>query len=116
MSRLLCPMIDARRMEVYTALFDESNMLIQPTHAKIIDSTFLCEYLEKQKIFFFGNGSAKCSLVITHTNAIFVEDFLNSASFMAQLSETKFKNTDFDTPAYFDPFYLKNTYLPSTDS
>src|SRR5690349_122201 len=68
-SSLLCPMIDARRMEVYTALFNSTMDLIEPVQARVIDASSYSEVLERSKVLFFGNGSDKCKEVISHANA-----------------------------------------------
>ena len=105
---LFCPMIDARRMEVYTALYDLAGTEIKPVSAEIITSGFLAEYINKQPVLFFGNGAAKCVNVLQHENAVFEGPAATSARFMAQLSEQKFVAQQFEDVAYFEPFYLKN--------
>lgn len=109
---LLCPMIDARRMEVYTALYDNSLKLITAPSAMIINSQSFHSHLESYKILFFGNGSHKVKDVITHENAFFGE--LNqTAREMVALSEEKFKKNDFADIAYSEPLYLKDFYSSS---
>lgn len=104
---LLCPMLDARRMEVYTALFStKMNELISST-PQIIDEHFLQEELETHQILFFGDGAAKCKPLITHPNASFIDDQVPLAQYMSILAEEKFRNKDFEDTAYFEPFYLK---------
>ncbi len=105
---LFCPMIDARRMEVYTALFSAQGEKMEPVSAKIIDENSFAEYLEHHSVLFFGNGAKKCKNAITHPNAVFGEPQKASARFMTRLSENKFKAGDFEDLAYFEPFYLKN--------
>lgn len=105
---LFCPMIDARRMEVYTALYDLQGNEIKPVSAEIITESFLSEELEKQPILFFGNGASKCKNTLKHKNAVFEGPAATSAAFMAQLSEQKFAAQLFEDVAYFEPFYLKN--------
>ena len=104
---LFCPMIDARRMEVYTALFDENLQNILPTEAKIIDENFLKNELEKSKIVFCGNGSAKCKEIIKHKNAIFFDDIFPLSINMIADAEKKFAEKNFEDTAYFEPFYAK---------
>jgi len=105
---LFCPMIDARRMEVYTALYNGYGEEIRPVSAEIIDSDFLSELLENHKILFLGNGAKKCKNIIKHINAHFEGPITTSALFMQSISEEKFKNNEFENVAYFEPFYLKN--------
>ncbi|WP_165044075.1 tRNA (adenosine(37)-N6)-threonylcarbamoyltransferase complex dimerization subunit type 1 TsaB [Dysgonomonas sp. ZJ709] len=104
---LLCPMIDARRMEVYDALFDSQLMLIRDVEADIIDETSFIEILKDQRIAFFGNGSAKCKEAIQSPNAIFIENVYPSAIDMVDLAEDAFAKKEFVDSAYFEPFYLK---------
>lgn len=106
---LLCPMIDARRMEVYTALFDQDLKQIEPTSAKIIDAESFKTILDQHKIIFFGDGAAKCSTVLSqYSNAVFIDDFFNEAVDMTTLSAEKFLLQQFEDVAYFEPFYLKD--------
>ncbi len=106
---LLCPMIDARRMEVYTALFDQNLKQIEPTAAKIIDAESFKTVLDQHKIMFFGDGAAKCAAVLgQHPNAVFIDDFLNEATDMTTLAAKKFRLQQFEDVAYFEPFYLKD--------
>ncbi|MBN2175508.1 MAG: tRNA (adenosine(37)-N6)-threonylcarbamoyltransferase complex dimerization subunit type 1 TsaB [Bacteroidales bacterium] len=103
-----CPMIDARRMEVYSAVYDHNLTRIRETKAEIIDENSFSEYLFSNKIIFFGNGAAKCKNVLSHSNALFVEDFEPSAIFMKPFAEEKFLEKHFEDVAYFEPFYLKD--------
>jgi tRNA threonylcarbamoyladenosine biosynthesis protein TsaB len=105
---LFCPMIDARRMEVYTALYNSKGEEIKPISAEIIEDNFLYEFMSKSKILFFGNGAEKCKKIITHSNAIFEGPEKTSAQFMQTLSEQKYNKKEFENVAYFEPFYLKN--------
>ena len=105
---LFCPMIDARRMEVYTALYNSSGEEIKPVSAEIIDENFLSEKFENHKILFLGNGAEKCKSLIKHKNAFFVGPMKTSAQFMQAISEEKFDKEEFEDVAYFEPFYLKN--------
>ena len=105
---LLCPMIDARRMEVYTALFDQTGNKIEPTSAKIIDEHSFYEQLQSNKILFFGDGADKCQNVLTHPNAQFLPGFLNSANHLTTMAAEKFAKKDFEDVAYFEPYYLKD--------
>lgn len=105
---LFCPMIDARRMEVFTALYDGKGQPIKPVSAEIIESGFLSDILEKQPVLFFGNGAGKCKEKIQHPNACFAGPEKTSAQFMQKISEHKYNNREFENVAYFEPFYLKN--------
>lgn len=104
---LLCPMIDARRMEVYAALYDRSLQVIRETAADIVDEDTYLEYLEKQPVYFFGNGSGKCREKITHPNAHFIENIRPLAKMMFPLAEKAIAENDFKDVAYFEPYYLK---------
>jgi len=103
-----CPMIDARRMEVYTSLYDLAGNEIRPVSAEIITPGFLSEILEKHQVLFFGNGAAKCEHLLPHENAIFAGPSATSAEFMTHLSNQKYVAQQFEDVAYFEPFYLKN--------
>ncbi|WP_346862535.1 tRNA (adenosine(37)-N6)-threonylcarbamoyltransferase complex dimerization subunit type 1 TsaB [uncultured Draconibacterium sp.] len=105
---LFCPMIDARRMEVYTALFAENGEQILPVTAEIIDENSFADFLKDKKILFFGNGAEKCKEKITHKNALFAGPLQTSARFMQNLSEMKYNKNEFEDVAYFEPFYLKD--------
>lgn len=105
---LLVPMIDARRMEVYSAIYDRSLKEIRSIRADIIEADTFQEYLDQRPIVFFGNGSTKCKTVINHPNAIFIDNIHPLASNVAPLAEQKFRREDFASTAYFEPFYLKD--------
>jgi len=105
---LFCPLIDARRMEVYTSLYNFQGEELRPVSAEIIDEQFLSDLLENNKILFFGNGAEKCKSKIKHKNAFFQGPMITSAQFMHSISEKKFENKEFENVAYFEPFYLKN--------
>ncbi|MGQ8337064.1 tRNA (adenosine(37)-N6)-threonylcarbamoyltransferase complex dimerization subunit type 1 TsaB [Sunxiuqinia sp. A32] len=107
-SLLFCPMIDARRMEVYNAIYDKDGDEHKNVSAEIIDENSFRELLTKNKLIFFGNGSEKCKKHINHENAIFVPGIQTSAQFMFTLSHKAFENNDFEDLAYFEPFYLKD--------
>jgi tRNA threonylcarbamoyladenosine biosynthesis protein TsaB len=107
-SGLICPMIDARRMEVYTSIFDPSLNILAPTEAKIIDETSFADFLLQQQITFLGDGAAKCAAVLTHQNAKFDEANFNSATYMSKLASEAFDKNKFEDVAYFEPFYLKD--------
>ncbi len=102
----LCPMLDARRMEVYCALYSKSQT--SPVVAKIIDQDSFSEELAQGPILFFGDGADKCQDVLTHINANFELGVYPSATNMIPLAYDKFQNQDFEDVAYFEPFYLKD--------
>jgi len=104
---LLCPMLDARRMEVYCLLADINGQIIEETQAKIIDDASFLNYLETSKISFFGNGAEKCKSVITSENAIFIEGIKPSAINIGKLAHIKYAEADFADLASFEPEYLK---------
>ena len=99
--------LDARRMEVYSAVFDTNHQCIHPTTAKILDAESYADLLEKHTVFFVGNGAAKTQDLIDHPNAHF-DDQLPSSKEMCALSYQKYKAEDFEDLAYFEPFYLKD--------
>ncbi|MBL4586873.1 MAG: tRNA (adenosine(37)-N6)-threonylcarbamoyltransferase complex dimerization subunit type 1 TsaB [Flavobacteriales bacterium] len=107
-TELLCPMIDARRMEVYTALFSTSLKEEKPVSADIIDEQSFASELEKGKVVFFGDGAAKCQEVIQHPNAVFLENFKPSARGMISIAEQKLAQNELEDVAYFEPYYLKD--------
>ncbi len=104
---LLCPMIDARRMEVYCALYDRALNEVVPTQALVIDSDSFKEYLDKQPIYFMGNGADKCVETIQHPNAHFIKNIVPRAKNMIPLAEMAMAKEQFEDVAYFEPFYLK---------
>ncbi len=105
---LLCPMIDARRMEVYTAVYNHLNQTVEETQAKIISPSSYDKYLDGKKILFFGTGADKCATIIKSKNALFIENFNTSARYMIRLSEETYANRKFENVAYFEPYYLKD--------
>ncbi len=105
---VIIPLIDARRMEVYSAVFDSDYNQIREVKAEIIDSNSFSLYLSKGKAYFLGDGADKCKSIINHKNAIFLNDYFPSAKQMAKLSYVKYKKNDIEDVAYFEPFYLKD--------
>jgi tRNA threonylcarbamoyladenosine biosynthesis protein TsaB len=106
---LLCPMIDARRMEVYTAVFTFTGDMIKPTAAEIIDENSFSSLLGNKKILFFGDGAEKCKSVLgENPNALFYPGFINSAADLTLKAAEKWKNKEFEDVAYFEPYYLKD--------
>lgn len=104
---LLCPMIDARRMEVYNAVFNAGGRMIRETSADIIDENSFSEQLAAGRVIFFGNGAEKCISEIKHPNAVFVSGFRLSASYLHIPSVKALKEKHFEDIAYFEPYYLK---------
>lgn len=107
---LLCPMLDARRMEVYTALYQQQGTqlsTISEVQAMIIDADAFAQTLAQQPVYFFGNGAAKCQSVITHPNAHFVDNVVPQAQCMGLLAEMQHNSLDVKQMAYYEPFYLK---------
>lgn len=105
---LFCPMIDARRMEVYSVLLAENGTIIKPISAEIIDESFLFPELSGNTVVFFGNGAAKCQHVINSPNALFLSNINASAQYMTELVWEAYNNNHFENVAYFEPFYLKD--------
>ena len=103
----LCPMIDARRMEVYCQLFDAQNAALQPVEAKIIDEQSFVAELNEGPILFFGNGAAKCREVIRHPAALFVSGVTPSAVSLGALASKKLLRNEVEDLVHFEPFYLK---------
>ena len=107
---LLCPMLDARRMEVYCALYRADTLeLVSPTEAKIIDEHSFAEILETQKIIFFGDGAAKCEAILGKSpNTVFLKENVSpSAKSIGVLAYQAFQNKQFENVAEFEPYYLK---------
>jgi len=105
---LICPMIDARRMEVYSALYDTTNKRISVVEALVVDELTFKDRLDSNRILFLGNGATKCKEVINHPNAFFVDDFSPSAQYMIPLALNALANKVFEDVAYFEPYYLKD--------
>ena len=111
---LLCPMIDARRMEVYGAIYATDSQEIQPTAAHIIDEQSFSNWLDRGPVVFFGDGADKCRPVVgQHPNAIFPEaPVVPTARTVGQLATLAFAAGQFENVAQFEPFYLKN-FMPT---
>lgn len=106
-SVLLCPMIDARRMEVYDAVFDYDLNILKEVSADIIDENSFADVLKDNEIVFFGNGAEKCKNVLQHSNARFLDNIYPKATDMTELSTKAYETQSFVDVAYFEPFYLK---------
>jgi len=105
---LLCPMLDARRSEVYTALFGRDAVQLTAVSAEIITADSFTNELKTRRILFFGNGAQKCKKLVQNPNAIFTEPVVASARFMSYLAEERYNKNSFENVAYFEPFYLKD--------
>lgn len=105
---LLCPMLDARRMEVYSAIYDRSLHEVRPTAADVVDATTYKEYLDNHPVYFFGNGASKCMDIIQHPNAHLIAGIEPLAKHMMPLAEKQFLDERYEDVAYFTPFYLKD--------
>ena len=105
---LLCPMIDARRMEVYSALYDRSLKEVRPVGADVVTEDTYKQWLDERPIYFFGNGAKKCIEIINHPNAHYIDSIEPLAKWMMPLAEKRFLNEQFEDVAYFVPFYLKD--------
>ncbi len=106
---LLCPMIDARRMEVYTAVFKTDGARVKPTAAEIIGGDSFEDLLRDNKILFFGDGAEKCREILSISpNAYFLPGFINSATDLTKKALEKFEKKEFEDVAYFEPYYLKD--------
>jgi tRNA threonylcarbamoyladenosine biosynthesis protein TsaB len=103
---LFCPMIDARRMEVFTALFNEKGEAVTEIDAKIVDENSFVSELNKNIIYFCGNGMPKCKPVLQHPNAYFIEAPLVAENMLLP-ALAKYEKQQFEDVAYFEPFYLK---------
>lgn len=104
----IIPLLDARRMEVYSAVFDHNYNQIKKTRAEIIDKNSFEEFLRNGKVHFLGDGANKCKDIIVHKNAIFLEGYFPSANEMPKLSFQEYKKNNTEDVAYFEPFYLKD--------
>mgnify|MGYP003085295634 FL=1 len=105
---LLCPMIDARRMEVYSQFFDRALNEVRSISADIVENNTYDDILAQQPVYFFGNGAEKSHEVLTHHNAHIIEGIVPLAKNMYPLAEKRMANEQFEDVAYFVPFYLKD--------
>ena len=105
---LLCPMIDARRMEVYAALYDRALKVVRPVGADVVGTDTYKEWLDERPVYFFGNGAKKCMETISHPNAHYIDGVEPLAKWMQPLAERRWLQEQFEDVAYFVPFYLKD--------
>lgn len=113
---ILCPMIDARRMEVYCLLSNNNLEIIEPTQAKVIDESSFSNVLDNKKVIFFGNGADKCREAISGSNAIFISGIDPSAIEVGTMAFERFKNQQFEDLAGFEPYYLKDFIIKKPKS
>jgi tRNA threonylcarbamoyladenosine biosynthesis protein TsaB len=105
---LLCPMLDARRMEVYAAVYDRALHEVRAVGADIVEADTYMAFLDEHPVYFFGNGAKKCMEVINHPNAHYIDGIEPLAKWMQPLAERRFVNGQTEDVAYFVPFYLKD--------
>ena len=105
---LLCPMLDARRMEVYAGVYTRALKLVREVGADIVTAETYKDYLDAHPVYFFGNGAQKCMEVIHHPNAHLIECIEPQAKWMQPLAERRLLNGETEDVAYFTPFYLKD--------
>ncbi len=105
---LLCPMLDARRMEVYSGIYNRALKPIREVGADIVTAETYKDYLEEHPMYFFGNGAKKCMDVINHPNAHLIEGIEPLAKWMQPLAERRLLSGTTEDVAYFTPFYLKD--------
>ena len=108
LNALICPLVDARRMEVYTALYDADCTMLHPVLAVIVDEKTFEQELKNHPIWFVGDGAEKCSTIIRSENAIFDGQIVPLAESMVPLAERLYQARKFEDVAYFEPFYLKD--------
>lgn len=109
---LFCPMLDARRMEVYTCLLNHQLQEVEPIAPVILDAHVLQEKLAQQRIIFFGSGADKFKeMVSENSNTFFIDNILPSAKTIGQLALDKYAQKQFEDVAYYEPFYLKDVYI-----
>ena len=105
---LLCPMLDARRMEVYAGIYTRALKPVREIGADVVTTETYKEYLDAHPVYFFGNGAKKCMDTIHHPNAHLIEGIEPLAKWMQPLAERRFLNEQFEDVAYFVPYYLKD--------
>jgi tRNA threonylcarbamoyladenosine biosynthesis protein TsaB len=105
---LFCPMIDAKRMEVYYSIFDTEGNVVKEISAEVINEQSFSEIPESVRIVFFGDGAEKCREVTSHKNSVFDSHFMISAAYMHKTAFGEFSAGHFEDVAYFEPFYLKD--------
>lgn len=105
---VIIPILDARRMEVYSAVFNNKKEQIRETKAEVLHEESFWTYLNKGKVYFIGDGVEKFKVICNHKNAVFIDNKLPSANEMGLLANIKYKKSDIENVAYFEPYYLKD--------
>lgn len=105
---LLCPMLDARRMEVYAAVYDRALRPVREIRAEVPDGETYRQWLDERPVYFFGNGAAKCMEPVNHPNARLIDGIQPVAANMMPLAEQRFARGQFEDVAYYTPMYLKD--------
>ena len=105
---LLCPMLDARRMEVYAGLYNRTLKPVRDVQADVVDAETYRQWLDERPVYFFGNGAQKCMDTIAHPNARYIDGIEPLARWMQPLAERRLLNGQTEDVAYFEPFYLKD--------
>ena len=105
---LLCPMLDARRMDVYAAIYDRSLKEVRPVGADVVNADTYRQWLDQHPVYFFGNGAKKCMDIIDHPNAHYIDGIEPQARWMQPLAERRLLDGRTEDVAYFVPFYLKD--------
>nr|WP_297787242.1 tRNA (adenosine(37)-N6)-threonylcarbamoyltransferase complex dimerization subunit type 1 TsaB [uncultured Allomuricauda sp.] len=108
---LVIPVLDARRMEVYSCVYDATYNEVRETRAEVIDEASFVDYVSNNKVYLLGSGAEKCRGVLQHPNFIFEGSVFPSAKQMASIAFKKFKANQFEDVAYFEPYYLKDFVL-----
>ena len=104
----IVPMLDARRMEVYSSIYNHNHETVRGTEAQILDENSFQDLLNQNEVYFIGSGVEKTKELIQHKNARFIDGKLPSANEMSVLSYYKYKKSDIENVAYFEPYYLKD--------
>lgn len=107
-SGVIVPMLDARRLEVYSAIYDTDYNEVRNIEAQILDENAFKKQLDKGLVYFIGDGVEKTKTLIQHKNAVFIEGKLPSSNQMSVLAFNKHKKSDTEDVAYFEPYYLKD--------
>ncbi len=105
---LLCPMLDARRMEVYAGVYDRALHSVRGVQADVVDADTYRQWLDRQPVYFFGPGAQKCMATISHPNAHYIDGIMPIARWMQPLAERRLLNGMTEDVAYYEPFYLKD--------
>lgn len=107
-SHLLCPVLDSRQGEIYAAVFDQNLNCLEPSHPHVLSSSSFSNFLNNQKVLFFGTGISKVKGFISHKNAHFLDNFFPSSKYLIDISESMYHKKDFADLASFEPLYLKD--------